>query len=311
MDLLLSLHDELVDANLPLSKALRKAKSLALNLGNQELKKFVDLEINGYKSGDQLPPYRIYSGCRNYVSGTDWLCQPVEWQEISLSRFPPDIQTTLGTHLFTNGIIELESLAERYRKDGIFGVEWPADCTEIFKTQELPIVRAAKHINTFVIEQIIETVRDKLLTIVVQLLNVTPNDSHTEADLKSIPKETVTTIITNNIYGANAIVASGTEFSQTVITNNLQGNLGALEARLKEIGLPQNHANEILEAVKQEKPQKGQKALGPKVAKAISNVTDLILRSMVKGLTIASIELLIDAVYAYYALQHLIQHAIR
>jgi hypothetical protein len=52
------IHVGATDNATPLSDLLRKAKILAVRLGNRRLEEWVDRELNGYSTSDPLPPYR-------------------------------------------------------------------------------------------------------------------------------------------------------------------------------------------------------------------------------------------------------------
>jgi hypothetical protein len=58
MKLVREIRDGVVDPSVSLSTALRKAKILAVSLGNQEFRKWVDCELDGYSGDVELPFYR-------------------------------------------------------------------------------------------------------------------------------------------------------------------------------------------------------------------------------------------------------------
>ena len=62
MTLLRDIQNSAIDSESKLSDLLRKCKVLAARLQNDELNQWVDAELNGYPSQENLPPYRII-GC--------------------------------------------------------------------------------------------------------------------------------------------------------------------------------------------------------------------------------------------------------
>ena len=59
MSLLREIQDAAVNSEVELATLLRKCKVLAARLGNGEFKSWVDNELDGYKSPDGLPDYRV------------------------------------------------------------------------------------------------------------------------------------------------------------------------------------------------------------------------------------------------------------
>jgi hypothetical protein len=59
MQLIKNIIDELSSSDGKLTEALIKAKMLAHQLQNQELKKWLDNELNGYERNEDLPLYRV------------------------------------------------------------------------------------------------------------------------------------------------------------------------------------------------------------------------------------------------------------
>jgi hypothetical protein len=59
MSLLRDIQDAAVDQSTNVTTLLRKCKILAARLGNEEFKRWIDNELNGYESVDELPEYRI------------------------------------------------------------------------------------------------------------------------------------------------------------------------------------------------------------------------------------------------------------
>jgi len=304
MDLLRSLRDELVDDKIPLSSILRKAKVLASILGNQELLKFVDSEINGYADKDELPDYRRV-GVMSYASYVGPFGALLSDIQIPTNSFPEPLRVFASQHEFAESILALESHAKRSPETGLMKAPWPAEALKFLNTTgtNYVCIEAYKMFSVAALLQIFERVRTALLNIVLELLKTSPQGSISEEELGKISPEKVVSVVTNNIYGSHTIVASGVDFSQTVNNTDLRGNFEALEASLKSISLPEKNAIELLEAVKLEKPESGQKGLGVKVTNAITKVTDLILKGSVTGLTSASIGILVQAVSAYYGIR--------
>ena len=59
MSLLQDVQNAAIDASVPISTLLRRCAVLASRLNNDELRAWVAKELNGYKSADDVPDYRI------------------------------------------------------------------------------------------------------------------------------------------------------------------------------------------------------------------------------------------------------------
>jgi hypothetical protein len=59
MSLLRDIQNSAIDSSTDITIVLRKCKVLAVRLANDNFQKWVDRELNGYDSIDQLPEYRI------------------------------------------------------------------------------------------------------------------------------------------------------------------------------------------------------------------------------------------------------------
>ena len=59
MSLLREIQNDAVNSNVKISDLLRKCKILAVRLGSTEFQSWINKELNGYSSEDELPEYRI------------------------------------------------------------------------------------------------------------------------------------------------------------------------------------------------------------------------------------------------------------
>jgi hypothetical protein len=67
--MLAQIQSDLLNPTAPLTNILRKALVLARQLGSNELRDWVQLELNGYQSVDSLPDYRVLTvGCCGTLS---------------------------------------------------------------------------------------------------------------------------------------------------------------------------------------------------------------------------------------------------
>jgi hypothetical protein len=59
MSLLREIQEDAIDSGVSIEDLLRKCMLLAARLGNEEFKKWINQELNGYSTKEELPKYRI------------------------------------------------------------------------------------------------------------------------------------------------------------------------------------------------------------------------------------------------------------
>ena len=70
MSLLREIQYTAIDSNAELTTLLRKCKVLAARLGNAEFKQWVESELSGYNSKEELPDYRVlHVNSKGHFSG--------------------------------------------------------------------------------------------------------------------------------------------------------------------------------------------------------------------------------------------------
>src|SRR5260370_5408794 len=82
--MLQQIQGDLLNQGVALSTILRKAKVLASQLRSEELSNWVSQELDGYKSNDNLPDYRVFStSCFGTWTNGYWV---VKSRGVPLSR---------------------------------------------------------------------------------------------------------------------------------------------------------------------------------------------------------------------------------
>lgn len=169
MNILEQIQESLLDRNELLTDTLRKAKILAHKLKSEELQNWVSLELNGYKSVDELPDYRVIkTSCVGYwtngiYSVTNRGVPTYKIQDENLIKH-------LSRFLVFDGIRTVEELSKGNEKHFIL----PPDLTAYVNT----FVRDAQRFGYAEIEyvvssqdfiQIIDTVKNRLLDFILEL----------------------------------------------------------------------------------------------------------------------------------------------
>ncbi len=130
--LIQQLQTEALDQNIPVSQLLRKAKVIAIKLDLVELNDWIEKEMNGYKQGKDIPPYRdIYVELKGYNPHRGW--QPVQFEDAKtqdslnsrkISQEISGIEESINNPDATNLQIPLNAEAKRAISKGMnFQVE--------------------------------------------------------------------------------------------------------------------------------------------------------------------------------------------
>lgn len=165
--------EQLTDTSTSLTSILLKVKVLAVRLKNQRLIDWTTKEIEGYKSNDILPEYRI-SNCNIYGNLTNGRWKLTNYL-IPMDGLLPEIRDAVEKFKFYQGISGLEHLlSDKSRTVGM------AVQSEIlfYLTQNLQnhhgnpyaeIYSATRKIGTGAIEHAISMIRSNALNIMLEI----------------------------------------------------------------------------------------------------------------------------------------------
>ena len=120
---------DLANSTVDTMTALKRAKVLFAELGNDDLLEWVSYEIAGYPADANLPDYRKVRGrlVGSYIKGS--MASHMKWTNVSLplGTMPDEIQEALLSVYFREGVGALGQLAESSKEDGQLGKTIDAD----------------------------------------------------------------------------------------------------------------------------------------------------------------------------------------
>ncbi|MCK4798545.1 MAG: hypothetical protein KAT05_14280 [Spirochaetes bacterium] len=230
MNLIKELQKDILNQETSLPSILRKAKVLASTLKNKEIKKWVDNELNGY-DGDQkeVPNYRrghsdingdfIASSIVSYGNKLDNMSIPFYIIQRKFKSINNEI-------ILTQGIRNLETLLKSDEKT--FKNYLPADMVTILANEiyeNYTCLKAWKSIDRGQLEQVLDTVRNRLLNFVIELQEMYPEISFSEDAISKIPNDASTSVFYTYIFGNNNIVSSGSKIEQITGGNSIMGDV--------------------------------------------------------------------------------------
>lgn len=227
------LREEIIDNRISLSTALRRAKVLAVKLNILELEKWIDAELDGYNDQDELPDYRSIT-TRSVGNFSGSFGRFLQAHPIPPAILPAGLIREFAekTNL-TSGIRSLESLLEGDNNSSL-RISWPANFIPVVSRsieRNFVCIDAWKCVGKNQIEQIIDSVRNRLLGFVLELERKYPEIAESDKAISNIPQAQAATIVNNYIFGGKPVVAIQQPLSTppTVNTHNYHAPVGAVQ----------------------------------------------------------------------------------
>lgn len=305
MSLLREIQADAIDAKVDISVVLRKCKVLAARLGNKDFKLWVERELNGYTSREDLPEYRILKveSHGNFL-GIAWKASAVP---IPPSSIPEEYRDIVTMVYFMDAISYYQSLLQTTDKKGsgdILSNPWPADLVRLVGSkiyENMNCVNAWKVVPKSSVAALLDTVRNRVLSFVLEIEAEAPDAGEAPPDARPIPEERVTQVFQTNVMGNVASLITGSQIitHSTEITVT-QNDLDSLKQYLASVGIGEPDLKELDQAI-QEDAQSGVKGgLGSKVRVWMGKMISKAESSVWNVATSAAANILIKALETYY-----------
>ncbi len=260
MSLLDDIRSDLVNESASLANTLRKAKILAYDIGLPEFSEWVEFELNGYQSRENVPEYRQITPMNlGTFAGYGRMTSNVVLPTVNL----PDIVREFAENLtFFDGVGELEAQAssESLRR------KWPQELIMLSRESVgmnggMALIDAEQPIPIHTVLGILDQVKNRLLSFVLELQehDITPENKKSQG----FPPETARNLFNISIYGNQNTVASGESVNQTIKTVQ-KGDSESLLNFLRGLDLGDDDIREIAEAISVE-PNATSGRFGPRV----------------------------------------------
>lgn len=222
MDILQQIQKDLLDPNVSLSNILRKAKVLAHQLKSKELSSWASQELDGYKSKDDLPDYRrIKTSCVGKWTNGAWL---VSNKAVPLYKIKDDdLKIYITTYFMYDGVRSIEKLSTREEGHFILPPEITAMVNSYVSERGYGYTELELAISNHEFEQVLDTVRNRLLDFILQL-----SDSwDTESSIPSSEKldNLVSVTIYNNPQGGQVMPIFDQRGQHVTYQYNAAGNI--------------------------------------------------------------------------------------
>jgi len=267
MTLLREIQAAAVDPTADLPSLLRKCKVLATRLRSEQVKLWLDRELNGYDSIDDLPSYRKLrvQSLGNFTGplGISGKGMPISMHCIP-EKFRERLQHTYLTQPIS-GIVDLVS-----GEPGDNSMEsWPAEIVahvadKIY--EDMNCVSAWKVIPRNVLVGIVDTVRTRVLNFALEIEQEAPDAGEAPANSTPVPQDRISQIFNTYVYGTGHNVAAGGENVKQVSTVNVtQGDLSSLKRALATNGMSAADLEELERAVREDEAKEKGVPFGKRV----------------------------------------------
>jgi hypothetical protein len=216
------IQDDILSPQAGLESILLKAKVLAYYLGNDDFKKWVKNELDGYEN-NELPDYRIIGAT---IIGTFSNGRYIHNnRDIPINEIEPGLRESTKNLCIFEGIVGLEAMSNQENLCSPMGGEW-IQLYNIFNAESLrqgryQLIDANQPIIGAVISQIIGTIRSRLQDFILEI------SSNWDVDREKIPVERVDKIFQFTIINNHAGKVSMSDFGKDGDTYNV-GQAGAV-----------------------------------------------------------------------------------
>jgi hypothetical protein len=299
--LLAELIDTLSAPQPNLTDALIKTKLLLRRLGRKDLAEWVNLELNGYPDGSQVPSYRVVHA--QIMGAVSNVAYRFESHPLPTMHLDEKVRKRFEELEMRDSISVLEGLA-RNDKNGLrrsIPLEFNGHLNKAL-TGGFKVESAWCDMGTGRLAEVLTQVRSRLLDFLLELSEKV-GDGMSDAEVKKVGQAPETASIFNNaIFGDNTTILVGDHGCQTVTNRISRGNLEELMSVLKEAGIPTECVTELENAVQTDAPT--DEVTGRQFGPAIKSWMKQTLAKVVDGswqieLGIAS-NLITDALKSYY-----------
>ncbi|EFL04424.1 MULTISPECIES: hypothetical protein [Actinomycetes] len=262
MTLLENLIEGASSGNSKVDALLRQVKVLAARADSIVLDHWVEKELSGYGSGDELPQYRhaVEVEVIGHFSGP--FNSGLQNAPIPKMAFPEFFRKN---GLFQIAIVDPISVVEEFSNSKTpLRAPWPADVVALANGliqsgqlelyPQMGIQQAWRQISPTVFKAVLGSVRTRILDLALSLEKTSPMAG--EIGEPGVGKESLAKYVTNIFGGSNSVAVASSNFSQT-IDMVPKGDEAALLKALSDAGVDESDIHELEECLKSDRADAG------------------------------------------------------
>lgn len=211
------------------SSILRKCLVLSYRLRNDSLKSWVSNELNGYDYDDpEMPEYRkIGAPAKGIFLGS--FGRQINDQPIASGVMKEEHRHWAESAKLSQPIAAYEDVKGKDTRV----IPWPANLVVFYQNKffdgDMALNRAWQEIPGTVMVAIVDTVRTRLLTFVLELKEQTVEE---EIEIEKLPPSTVQTLVQMTVIGGTNVFGNVEQFAATTVqvgdAESLKGTLAAM-----------------------------------------------------------------------------------
>ena len=229
MSLLRDIQSATTNPSFKLADILRKAKILAARLEHQPFKDWIEKELNGYNSSDNIPPYRILTNLNSRGDFCGSFGSALKKAPIPLLNLPKEFYERLTQAYIVEGVGAIENTVEQANKasTGLLGNPWPSDVVALLSREfyeDMTCLQAWRDIPVNNYVSILDTVKNKILDFSLEIEAKAPEAGEVEPGKKPISEEDLNTIFQHCVF--NFAEKNMTSMESKENTYNQNGNFG-------------------------------------------------------------------------------------
>lgn len=264
--LVLELQRACIEKKRSITDILRMAKMIAIKLGLPGEEHWIDQELNGYKGGKELPPYRMVKGTVKALNPYHGLV-PARFQD-------PDMEELINDVYVGDSV---EHLLDLGKDDGeiTYRFEPQVEAHLIKQQGQYGAMQPYKVIGKSHVAGVLNSIQNRVLDWALQLESngiTGENMSFTNDE-----KDKAAQVLINNVQGnvQGTVGQAGGTANQTF--NNISvaveaGNFDSLADHLRNNNVPDADILELEEAVKSDGIPDNPENFGPKVSAWMGNM---------------------------------------
>lgn len=305
MSLLREIQEEATKSDSNVLVLLRKCRVLATRIGNQELKNWVQKELDGYTEDEALPSYRTTKAhSKGHFSGP--FQSGLRNADIPSACIPKKYQSVVNDVFLRQGIGAYCDLLANNDK-GSFQIPWsPNLCSLVGQGiyEHMNLLQAWQVLPRGTIVNVVETVKNRILNFSLELESEDPKAGEALEGSNKLTPQKVTHIFNTYITGnVGNISSGGSSFSQNATISITQGDLDELIDFLAKKGITTADTDELKDAIHIDgESPKSTKKFGSKVATWVGNMISKSASGIWDVATSTATSVLTEALKKYYGI---------
>jgi hypothetical protein len=304
MSLLQEIQKDAVDASVDVSVLLRKCKILATRLKHDKFNKWVESELNGYKTVEELPEYRTFD-VHSFGHFAGPFGSGLTNAPIPAICLPEDLQHIANKAYMLDGVSTYSSLVRGKSNDNLTS-HWPAEIIALYGKniyKNANCLDAWSILHPSQVQNMLDTIRNRVLSFVLEVEAEAPAAGEASPEQTPIPNERVNHIYQTYILGnVGNVSTAGTNVTQIAVNGVEQNNIESLLDYFRTLQVREDDLMVLKSALEKDDIPKDKTSLGKNVSGWLGKMISKAASGGWKISTSVAAEVLSKAICNYYGL---------